>query len=133
VAAVHFNSTVVLTGCWLVGRSSGSCAAEMSNWMLRAIPGLRPPEAHCLLQRLEFHYTPKHASWLNMVEIEIGVLCGQLPQSPDRRTTDADHRDRQNWRRLCNAARARIKKGMFATARARNKLARPYSCPANES
>jgi DDE superfamily endonuclease len=27
-----------------------------------------------VLRRLEFHYTPKHASWLNMVEIEIGVL-----------------------------------------------------------
>ena len=26
------------------------------------------------LRRLEFHYVPKHASWLNMVEIEIGVL-----------------------------------------------------------
>jgi hypothetical protein len=34
-------------------------------------------EAHRLLKRLEFHYTPKHASWLNMVEIEIGVLRGQ--------------------------------------------------------
>ena len=34
------------------------------------------PEAHRVLQRLEFHYTPKHASWLNMVEIEIGVLRG---------------------------------------------------------
>jgi len=32
------------------------------------------PEARRVLQRLEFHYTPKHASWLNMVEIEIGVL-----------------------------------------------------------
>ena len=32
------------------------------------------PEAHRVLQRLEFHYTPKHASWLNMVEIKIGVL-----------------------------------------------------------
>ena len=31
-------------------------------------------EARRVLQRLEFHYTPKHASWLNMVEIEIGVL-----------------------------------------------------------
>ena len=29
------------------------------------------------LRRLEFHYVPKHASWLNMVEIEIGVLRGQ--------------------------------------------------------
>src|SRR4029077_8621177 len=32
------------------------------------------PEAHRLLSRIEFHFTPKHASWLNMVEIEIGVL-----------------------------------------------------------
>jgi len=32
------------------------------------------PEAHRILQRIEFHNTPKHASWLNMVEIEIGVL-----------------------------------------------------------
>ena len=32
---------------------------------------------HRLPQRLEFHYTPKHASWLSMVEIEIGVLPGQ--------------------------------------------------------
>jgi len=30
--------------------------------------------AAALLARVEFHYTPKHASWLNMAEIEIGVL-----------------------------------------------------------
>jgi hypothetical protein len=30
-----------------------------------------------VLERLEFHYVPKHASWLNMVEIDIGVLRGQ--------------------------------------------------------
>ena len=35
------------------------------------------PETHRVLRRLQFHYTPKHASWLNMVEIEIGVLRGQ--------------------------------------------------------
>src|SRR3712207_1483517 len=34
-------------------------------------------QAHRILRRLEFHYTPKHASWLNMVEIEIGVLKSQ--------------------------------------------------------
>ena len=34
-------------------------------------------EARRVLRRLEFHYVPKHASWLNMVEIEIGVLAGQ--------------------------------------------------------
>jgi transposase len=36
-----------------------------------------PCEARRLLRRLEFHYVPKHASWLNMVEIEIGVLRSQ--------------------------------------------------------
>src|SRR5277367_4311227 len=35
-----------------------------------------PAEARRVLRRLEFHYTPKHASWLNRVEIEIGVLKG---------------------------------------------------------
>jgi hypothetical protein len=34
-------------------------------------------EARRLLRRLEFHYVPKRASWLNMVEIEIGVLRSQ--------------------------------------------------------
>jgi transposase len=32
-----------------------------------------PAEARRILSRIEFHFTPKHASWLNMVEIEIGV------------------------------------------------------------
>jgi DDE superfamily endonuclease len=44
-----------------------------------------PAEARRILRRLEFHYTPKHASWLNMVEIEIGVLRGQCL---DRRIDD---------------------------------------------
>lgn len=46
-----------------------------------------PAEARRLLRRLEFHYTPKHASWLNMAEIEIGVLGNQCL---DRRIPDAD-------------------------------------------
>ena len=44
-----------------------------------------PSEARRLLRRIEFHYTPKHASWLNMVEIEIGVLKRQCL---DRRIDD---------------------------------------------
>ena len=43
------------------------------------------PEARRLMRRLEFHYVPKHASWLNMVEIEIGVLRRQCL---DRRIGD---------------------------------------------
>ena len=40
-----------------------------------------------LLRRVQFHYTPKHASWLNMAEIEIGILTRQCL---DRRTATQD-------------------------------------------
>ena len=82
------------------------------------------PEAHRILQRLEFHYTPKHASWLNMVEIEIGVLCGQCL---DRRIGDrAVHNTEVSaWQRQRNASGARIK-WKFTTEKARDKLARAY-------
>lgn len=88
-------------------------------------------EAHRLLRRLEFHYTPKHASWLNMVEIEIGVLRGQCldRRIADRQTLVAEI---AAWERQRNAAKARIQ-WMFTTERARAKLARAYPDPANES
>jgi transposase len=89
------------------------------------------PEAHRVLRRLEFHYTPKHASWLNMVEIEIGVLRGQCL---DRRIGER-HRlvaEIAAWERQRNAAGARVK-WMFTTERARTKLARAYPDIAKES
>lgn len=49
-------------------------------------------EAEVLLRRVVFHYTPKHASWLNMAEIEIGVLDRQCldRRLPDRATLAAE-------------------------------------------
>ena len=66
-----------------------------------------PPEAHRILEKIEFHYTPKHASWLNMVEIEIGVLRGQCL---DRRIPDRDRLVAEigAWERQRNAVSARI-------------------------
>ena len=89
------------------------------------------PEAHRILHRLEFHYTPKHASWLNMVEIEIGVLRGQCL---DRRIDNRQILEAEiaEWQRQRNAARARIK-WMFTTQRARSKLMRAYPDPDKES
>jgi hypothetical protein len=89
------------------------------------------PEAHRILQRLEFHYTPKHASWLNMVEIEIGVLRGQCL---DRRIGDRAvlNIEVAAWQRQRNASGARIK-WKFTTQKARKKLARGYPDAANES
>lgn len=45
-----------------------------------------PREARRILRKIEFHYTPKHARWLNMIEIEIGVL---RKQCLDRRIADS--------------------------------------------
>jgi hypothetical protein len=41
-----------------------------------------PEEAHRLANRFEWHYTPTHASWLNMAEIEIGVMCRHALSKP---------------------------------------------------
>ena len=45
-----------------------------------------PAEARRIAERLEIHYTPKHGSWLNMAEIEIGAMVGQClnRRLPDR-------------------------------------------------
>jgi hypothetical protein len=84
------------------------------------------PEAHRILQRLEFHYTPKHAGWLNMVEIEIGVLRRQCL---DRRIGDRAvlNTEVAAWQRQRNASGARIPQ------KARQKLARAYPDTAKES
>jgi hypothetical protein len=87
--------------------------------------------ARRILRRLEFHYTPKHASWLNMVEIEIGVLRGQCL---DRRIDDPKRLRREiaAWERQRNAARARIK-WMFTTDKARAKMGHAYPDTLKES
>ena len=74
-------------------------------------------EASRILARLEFHFTPKHASWLNMAEIEIGVMKKQCLA---RRISDIKQlrREVSAWERERNEARARIR-WMFGLERAR--------------
>lgn len=86
-----------------------------------------PNEARRILQRLEFHYTPKHASWLNMVEIEISVLSGQCL---DRRIPSfkALRRELAAWTHQRNASGARIQ-WMFSLERAREKMGKLYPDP----
>jgi transposase len=90
-----------------------------------------PAEARRILSKLEFHFTPKHASWLNMVEIEIGVMVGQCldRRIPDKETLTAEI---VAWERRRNAAKERIQ-WMFTTDRAREKLGRVYPTPASQS
>ena len=81
-------------------------------------------EARRVLRRLEFHYVPKHASWLNMVEIEIGVLRGQCL---DRRIATPQKlvSEIAAWERQRNTTGARIN-WMFTTDKARSKMGRAY-------
>ena len=88
-----------------------------------------PCEARRMMRRLEFHYVPKHASWLNMVEIEIGVLRSQCL---DRRIATKKQLASEiaAWEQQRNAAGARIK-WMFTTEKARVKMGRAYPEPAS--
>ncbi len=80
-----------------------------------------PVEARRIAERLEIHYTPKHGSWLNMAEIEIGVLARQCldRRIPDQETLcrevdawqDQRNRDmaRVDWRFTTDDARIKLK------------------------
>src|SRR5450756_1674405 len=83
-----------------------------------------PEEARRLTNRFEFHYTPKHGSWLNMAEIELGVLIRQClnRRIPDRPTLA---REIAAWENARNAETCKIN-WRFTTADARIKLKRLY-------
>ena len=88
-------------------------------------------EARRVLRRLEFHYVPKHASWLNMVEIEIGVLASQCL---DRRIESYTRlvAETAAWEKRRNAECSRIN-WMFTTQKARAKMGRTYPKPTLKS
>jgi hypothetical protein len=83
-----------------------------------------PAEAKRILDKLEFHYTPKHGSWLNMAEIELRVLNGQCLK---RRIANAGMVKRESaaWETERNAEQATVN-WRFTTADARIKLKRLY-------
>jgi hypothetical protein len=83
-----------------------------------------PSEARRLLDRLEFHYTPKHGSWLNMAEIEIGVMNGQcLNRRIAEQQIICD--EVSAWEQRRNREVAKIK-WTFAVSDARVKLKKIY-------
>jgi transposase len=83
-----------------------------------------PAEARRLVKRLEFHYTPKHGSWLNMAELEFSILSRQclhrrLPNQTILRKEIAA------WEAERNRTRAKAH-WCFTTTQARAKLQRLY-------
>ena len=83
-----------------------------------------PSEARSLARRFAIHHTPVHGSWLNVAEIELGVLARQCldRRLPDRDTLAANV---GAWTARRNAAPATID-WHFTTADARIKLKRLY-------
>ena len=81
-----------------------------------------PAEARRIVKRLEFHYTPKHGSWLNMAEIEFSVLAraclkGRNPDEDSlRNNINAYEAERNeagatiNWRFTVQSARAKMRR-----------------------
>jgi transposase len=84
-------------------------------------------EAASLLRRVQFHYTPKHASWLNMAEIEIGILSRQCL---NRRvaTRQCLQSEVKAWQRERNAQRRTIE-WKFTRQDADRKLGHHYVSP----
>jgi len=80
--------------------------------------------ATVLLRRVEFHYTPTHASWLNMAEIEIGIMdrqcTGQRIASAELLQTEV-----QQWQQQRNAERRGIE-WKFTRQDADRKMCRHY-------
>jgi len=83
-----------------------------------------PAEALRILQKLEFHYTPKHGSWLNMVEIELSVLSRQCL---GQRIGDIPtlQREVSAWQERRNAQHTTVH-WQFSVQNARTKLTRLY-------
>ena len=80
-----------------------------------------PTEARRLVERFEWHYTPKHGSWLDLAESELGVISSQCldRRIPDKRTLarevavwvknrNARHA-KANWHFTTDAARVKLK------------------------
>ena len=83
-----------------------------------------PEEAKRIWDKLEFHYTPKHGSWLNMAEIELSVLSRQCldRRIPDQQTLRTEV---AAWETERNASGATVN-WRFTTADARIKLKHLY-------
>jgi len=94
---------------------------HVKNAVYEAFP---PQEAKRLLDKLEFHYTPKHGSWLNIAEIELSVLCGQCL---DQRIPDQESLKQvlAAWEAERNAKGTKVN-WRFTTQDARIKLKRLY-------
>lgn len=86
-----------------------------------------PQEALRILSKLEFHYTPKHGSWLNMVELEFSVLSRQCLERRIPSITELQQ-ETEAWEQERNQNRATVN-WRFSTVDARTRFERLYPTP----
>ena len=81
-------------------------------------------EAERILDKIKFHYTPKHASWLNVAEVEIGVMDAECTK---RRIPDKDllRQEVMAWERKRNEQKKKID-WKFTKRKADEKLSKYY-------
>jgi len=84
-----------------------------------------PEEARRLVERIEFHYTPKHGSWLNIAENELSSMTGQCLK--DRKMTDIDMLRKETFAWATNSnKKQRGVNWQFKVENARQKLRSLY-------
>ena len=83
-----------------------------------------PAEAKRIADKLEIHYTPKHGSWLDMDEIELGILSRQCLSRRIDNMEQLKH-EVAAWQAIRNTAEAKVN-WRFTTDNARIKLKKLY-------
>lgn len=116
LATVHFpNAKKIHIVCDNLNTHSRSTLYEI----------LPPQEARDIVRKLEFHYTPKHASWLNMAEIEFSILNKQC--FGDRHISNVELLENEvfAWENRRNKLKEKIE-WMFAVEDARTRMGHLY-------
>jgi len=142
-----FLPLLAFRSVWVTERRTSQDFAEVLRWLVEDVypeaeqvvlvcdnlnthkvaclyEAFEPEQARRIAAKLEWHYTPKHGSWLNMAEIELSVLARQCL---DRRIASAEEMERQveAWQEDRNDREVGIQ-WRFTTADARIKLRKLY-------
>jgi hypothetical protein len=119
--AMKFTSDVMYPHAEKITAVTDNLNIHSPSSLYKAFP---PEEAHRLANRFEWHHTPKHGSWLDMAEIEIGIMSRQALAKP---LADIESFKRQvgAWTRQRNAGCSKVN-WQFTTKDARIKLKKLY-------
>lgn len=120
-AVLKYTSDILYKGAEKIVLVTDNLNTHSPASLYKAYP---PEEARRLTERFEWHYTPKHGSWLDMAEIEIGIMSRQALAKPFPDLNSFKEQVR-HWTIKRNAEHVKIN-WQFKTKDARIKLARLY-------